>query len=535
MGPEVYAHGNALLALQKAVSEKPEHAAWRQTEVGGLLLGSSGAEIRIEGILPLSIEHRFGPSFWLCSEDIEMTKREIERAASDGLGEPIGHFRSQQGLPEARFNDHAIADLMPVAEPLLVVIPVSLPGPMEVVIYRRQGHAWCPLLRNQAERIPPPPGPVRPVATRPAAPRPPAPRPPAQAAIAPERSPLPAPRAASRPWMLAGAALLFGLGGGVLWNYLGPRRADPLPPVSPSFEIRGIGLEAKALGGTIVVQWNRNSAAILGSDSATLSIVDGETQRQLPLNRDQLQHGSVAYAPATGRVDLRMEVYRDSNHFIGECISVATGLVPSIPEKATDSKEARADALANPPARRKALVEGAPVEAKRSSRAPEIHEEVRKKTPGGGPVVAKSSPHPPEPVRTAILPDRPTVAAAPATAPAAVGPSVAQPAGPHAESQITYVAAIPVRKVRPAIPARLDGLIDGPVSVTVRVHIDAAGKVVKAIPEDTATAAQKALAPAAVQAALLCRFEPARRDGLPVASESMLSFDFERRPGERNR
>jgi TonB family protein len=94
--------------------------------------------------------------------------------------------------------------------------------------------------------------------------------------------------------------------------------------------------------------------------------------------------------------------------------------------------------------------------------------------------------------------------------------------------QVSYVTATPVRKIRPAIPASLRGAINGVVSVSVKVMIDASGKVVSAAPVDTNTAAQKMLAPEAVQAARLWSFEPARRDGQPVSSESVLKFDFER-------
>ena len=62
----------------------------------------------------------------------------------------------------------------------------------------------------------------------------------------------------------------------------------------------------------------------------------------------------------------------------------------------------------------------------------------------------------------------------------------------------------------------------------VKVEIDAEGKVVNVTPVEPLSATQKLLAPQAAQAARLWRFEPARRNGEPVGSESRVKFDFER-------
>jgi outer membrane biosynthesis protein TonB len=65
-------------------------------------------------------------------------------------------------------------------------------------------------------------------------------------------------------------------------------------------------------------------------------------------------------------------------------------------------------------------------------------------------------------------------------------------------------------------------------SITVRVEIDSGGRVVSAEPVEVKTPAQKLLAPEATQAARLWRFDPARRNEQPVASEALLKFDIER-------
>jgi hypothetical protein len=93
---------------------------------------------------------------------------------------------------------------------------------------------------------------------------------------------------------------------------------------------------------------------------------------------------------------------------------------------------------------------------------------------------------------------------------------------------VSYVAAVPIRKIQPAVPPNLHSIIPTALSIEVRVEIDKEGRVVSAAPVDVVTPAQKLLAPEAAQAARLWRFEPARRNQEPVPSEATLKFDFER-------
>jgi TonB family protein len=64
--------------------------------------------------------------------------------------------------------------------------------------------------------------------------------------------------------------------------------------------------------------------------------------------------------------------------------------------------------------------------------------------------------------------------------------------------------------------------------VEVKVNVDAEGRVSDARPLNASGSSQRLLGPTAVQAAKLWLFEPARRDGQPVASETVLKFDFAR-------
>ena len=64
------------------------------------------------------------------------------------------------------------------------------------------------------------------------------------------------------------------------------------------------------------------------------------------------------------------------------------------------------------------------------------------------------------------------------------------------------------------------------VSIRVAVQIDREGRVKDARPLNDKDATERLLAKNAVQAARRWRFNPARRDGIPIASETVLVFQF---------
>jgi hypothetical protein len=258
---------------------------------------------------------------------------------------------------------------------------------------------------------------------------------------------------------------------------------------------------------------------------------DGARQLQIPLDRHQLETGSTVYYPESGWVEVRLEVYRDGAHFTGETVAMATGL-PKQPLPETAEEPAAA----------------APAEESRSpKRKPERSPTKKTRTTRQTPAKAPRRYQGPVAQRTAseqlALPLAPEISlarplAAPLPPPAAPsGPparssAASSPAfsvtGGSAERTISYETAVPIRKVKPSVPDELHSILPESTSITVRVQIDAAGKVVGATPEGNLTATQKLLARQAVQAARLWRFQPARKNGETVESESLLRFDFER-------
>jgi hypothetical protein len=71
-----------------------------------------------------------------------------------------------------------------------------------------------------------------------------------------------------------------------------------------------MGLRATAQSGQILIQWDRQSAAILGAQSAVVRILDGPATEVTHLDSQQLQDGSIVYRPSTADVNIQLEVKR---------------------------------------------------------------------------------------------------------------------------------------------------------------------------------------------------------------------------------
>jgi protein TonB len=515
-----------MLDLQMAVLEGVDRRPGQKFEVGGLLVGSTSDGIHIDEIQPLAIEYRFGPSFWLSSADVEKWKQAIEQFRDNGARKIIGHFRSQRtgGSPlhEAAPQDvdHAIADLLQVPDPLLLLVPLEGKNVNEARVYRRHEGIWLEVHRSPIENLraipakTPVPGPV------------PIPAPiPAATPISNARPP--ARRLAFLLLCLA-TAVVFVLLAFVLWR-------RPAPPASAASQI---GLTAHATIGGIAVAWNRESAVVKQSASGTLTIHDGDASRQLTLDRNQLLDGSAVYVPRTGQVDFRLEIYRDRDHFTGESLSVATGVTPT-PVAPPAVQPAPAPTVRVP---RNPIV-SPPVETG-SSRG-NIRELAAPTQPKQSPTVIAPPQLSPSTAATgatgsalqglsttlsAPQPPAPSPAATPSTPPART-PS---PAAPAPVTSITFAAPVPSRRVNPSIPQTTRSLLErimphDSLSIDIKVQIDPSGAVSSAVPVGELSAAQKLLAPAAVQAARLWRFEPARRNGQPMPGDYVLTFVFNRR------
>jgi hypothetical protein len=114
------------------------------------------------------------------------------------------------------------------------------------------------------------------------------------------------------------------------------------------------------------------------------------------------------------------------------------------------------------------------------------------------------------------------------TRPAALvaAPAPAPKAPPPVATRVTEPRA--VHRVPPVVPMSIKPRIKDPISIDVRVHIDAAGRVTSAAPVVKQPSGLHAyLAGRAVEAARLWRFDPARENGRPVPGIDTIHFVFE--------
>jgi len=503
----VYADERALSELQMLVVEGMQEGPGQPMEVGGLLFGIDGRDVRIQGVEPLPIEHRFGPSFWLCSSDIEVVKWKIESAPAT----VVGHFRSRKvNVPEIEDVDHVIADLLRIQEPILLLISVLEGRPPAWLIYRRKLGNWVELSKG------PPPQFVVPASHS------------VPAQILAGAAGVPAPD--GRRWRV-GVSLALAVTALLLLTYFALwRRAVP----AGSGAVGEIGLAAQPGPGGVRLTWNHASSVIEQSTEGILTIRDGDSSRELRMGQDQLRHGTVVYVPRSSQVEFRLQVYRDPVHVSVESVSVATGLPSSSNQLASVGEAPSASPLrwaapiqVNVPTNR-------PQPSMATSPGTRRTHTARAQNPPAVPLVQPSPaaqvPVIPTPPQVSTLqPDKVPEILATLSAPAP--PSIPLSNGPPrgTEPTVSFIAAVPVHKASPAVPSNLRSVVENSVSVDVKVVIDATGKVVSAVPAEANMPAQKMLAPQAVQAALLWRFQPARKNGQPVRSESLLKFAFERR------
>ena len=90
---------------------------------------------------------------------------------------------------------------------------------------------------------------------------------------------------------------------------------------------------------------------------------------------------------------------------------------------------------------------------------------------------------------------------------------------------------MPIREVRPAVPAQLRDLLQGDNVIQVQVHISTSGSVTDAKLGAVQGPAADVLSKLALNAARDWRFRPAKENGEAVPSDKVLEFLF--RPSGR--
>ena len=87
-----------------------------------------------------------------------------------------------------------------------------------------------------------------------------------------------------------------------------PLRAEAATTAREFTPANSFGFKVKSNRADLLLDWNRESPAVVDALSGTLIIRAGNLERSVALTRDQLRQGSVLYAPTAGRVAFRLQI-----------------------------------------------------------------------------------------------------------------------------------------------------------------------------------------------------------------------------------
>ena len=362
--------------LDRAAVEAFRSISSRGSEIGGLLLGSvspgTPAVVSIDDFEPIACDYSRGPLFHLSDADVGRLQSAVSRCQKDGV-RVVGFFRSHtrkglaldaedRTLVESHFRDAQAVTLLvrpfatkpsvggifireegqPFGETCSVEFPFqSALLPAAVAVPQSPGPA-----PKAATPDAPPPAPAKPVRGNvvpmtsrlrvalpaPAAPPPPIREAPPRAAIVeeappapvetpapaappaeptveaqPDRAASPAPRRARVPWVWGAVAAALVACSGMLFVYPGVLTHGRGRPAIP------LALHVEHSAGDLLLTWTRESDAIRDARDGVLTISDGDRNESHPMNRNDLQTGSIVYSPLTADVSFHLEVTGPGN------------------------------------------------------------------------------------------------------------------------------------------------------------------------------------------------------------------------------
>lgn len=301
--------------------------------------------------------------------------------------------------------------------------------------------------------------------------------------------------------------------------------ASPPPPSS-------LGLQAEKQQGDLKLTWDRQAAPILAATSGTLTILDGDSKREILLDATLVHGGSLLYSPTGDQIQMQLTINGPEQRT--ETVIVILPKVGPPQVQPVNLKSASTNPVERTP------TEGHPFSAPlKPFTAP--------KTEVKQPVVSDiGNEEPPNVVRPtaatalpiALLKGPPPASQAPAplASPTTV-PSLApsRDAGSRPSPATTteplrfpqqYHPPEATSKVLPSLPNMMLRLpIYKTTVVEVTVSINPNGKVTKVTPIPR-KGELGMLVQASVSAARLWKFRPAQLGGQAVASEMVLSFSF---------
>jgi TonB family protein len=359
--------------------------------------------------------------------------------------------------------------------------------------------------------------------------------------------------------IFAAAALVLVAASGGVYRWMNKRhsytqrdsRVESPPPSR-------VGFSANREGASWKLTWDSAAVKAKKPTGANLSIQDGASRKDYALTIADLSSGTMYYFPKSGALAFRLRLVRDGVAIAEASVRVPHSIKPA-PDQRSEFRKLQTPEVArsNPapqPAARGSFVPPSAISRPPAQLAPTL----TAGPPITTPVVPLLSPRELSPVYKApspllgisILGEAPRelniaakTAPAPARAPEGLARSatvtqppqatVAQPlqdaapvptnvAPPSTPPQATFVAPKPIRQMQPL--ASPDTEVNGSSQVKVLVAINEKGRVTKIT--SAAPGQDIRLVEAAVKAAQLWEFEPARLNGRVVPSEITLVFRF---------
>ena len=301
----------------------------------------------------------------------------------------------------------------------------------------------------------------------------------------------------------------------------------------PASSRNSLGLSIERKGSDLLLSWDRLSAPIRGASFGEVMIREGDGSRKIRLTQQQLQSGSILYAPTTDQVELELSVV-NGEKVTGESMTAVLPPVGPHPlatstQTFESSRQPNAPVAASAPAVAVASRPPAAAPEPRRDSAASADRELRKFSIPRGPASQRS------PATVPITEAPPAVATiAPASA---LGsplnwqlPAIPPPPSAPVPATLAHEAALPqppvaTHQVTPRYPSDLKPYMISNTPVEILVHIDAKGKVIRAEPVSKQSA-NIVLVQAALDAARGWTFRPATVGNTPVASEMVLKFNF---------
>jgi hypothetical protein len=296
-----------------------------------------------------------------------------------------------------------------------------------------------------------------------------------------------------------------------------------------------LGLSVERAGPSLFVTWNRQAPGVANATGGILTIQELDGRHDLTLDRERLFTGSVVYPATIGDVTFRLQVFDSKRNIQVETFRVVIGDVRR--DVAPDQGEEPRQTPATRPAVADRLK---PFQAPAPGRADALRGSIA--IPDGPadtvfsmyPVDVEAlsapasviKPEPPPPERTGVEESfgRNGTAAA-----SRQQSTTSEPMNQTAAATSTS-APIPVTPVSPVLPPSVKARIHKRIEVTVTVSVDTTGRVIDAVGTAEGATPPDALSEfvkgAAINAARLWRFEPARANQRNVPGTCVTKFKF---------